>query len=73
MKLAKDCIANNLFVLFNISLTSEIFPNKLKISKILLLFKKDQNCNAQIIDQLCYSQILIKLLRTNPKTKKLNF
>ena len=40
MKLAKDCIANNLFVLFNISLTSEIFPNKLKISKILLLFKK---------------------------------
>ena len=34
MKLAKDCIANNLSVLFNLSFPSGIFPDKLKIAKI---------------------------------------
>ena len=33
MKLAKDCIANN--VLFNLSFSSGISPDKLKIAKIL--------------------------------------
>ena len=38
MKLAKDCIANNLSVLFNLSFSSGIFPDKLKIAKILPVF-----------------------------------
>ena len=38
MKLAKDCIANNLSVLFNLSFSSGIFPDKLKIPKILPVF-----------------------------------
>ena len=40
MKLAKDCIANNLPVLFNLSFSSGIFPDKLKIDKLLPVFKK---------------------------------
>ena len=42
MKLAKDCIANNLSLLFNLSFSSGIFPDKLKIVKILPVFKKGQ-------------------------------
>ena len=34
MKLAKDCTANNLSVHFNLSFSSGIFPDKLKIAKI---------------------------------------
>ena len=40
MKLAKDCTANNLSVLFNLSFSSGIFPDKLKIAKILPVFLK---------------------------------
>ena len=40
MKLTKDCIANNLSVLFNLSFSSGTFPEKLKIAKILSVFKK---------------------------------
>ena len=40
MKLAKDCTANNQSVLFNLSFSSEIFPDKLKMAKILPVFKK---------------------------------
>ena len=40
MKPEKDCIANNLSVLFNLSSSSGIFPDKLKIDKILPVFKK---------------------------------
>ena len=40
MKLAKDCIANNLFVLFIFFVSSGIFPDKLKIAKFLPVFKK---------------------------------
>ena len=40
MKVAKDSIANNLFVLFNLSFSSGISPDKLKIAKILWVFKK---------------------------------
>ena len=40
MKLTKDCVANNLSVLFNLSFSSGTFPEKLKIAKILSVFKK---------------------------------
>ena len=40
MKLVKDCIANNIFVVFNLSFSSGVFSDKLKIAKILPVFKK---------------------------------
>ena len=40
MKLAKDCIANNRSVLLNLSFSPGIFPDKLKIAKILSVFLK---------------------------------
>ena len=38
MELAKNCIANNLPVVFNLYFSSGIFPDKLKIAKILRVF-----------------------------------
>ena len=35
LKLAKECIANNLSILFDLSFSSGVFPDKLKIDKIL--------------------------------------
>ena len=40
MKLAKNCFANNLSVLFNLSFSSGVLPDKLKIAKIFSVFKK---------------------------------
>ena len=39
--LIKDSVANNLSVLFNLSCSSGIFPDKLKIGKILPVFRKE--------------------------------
>ena len=39
--LIKDSVANNLSVLFNLSYSSGIFPDKLKIGKILPVFRKE--------------------------------
>ena len=35
LELAKECIANNLSILFDLSFSSGVFPDKLKIDKIL--------------------------------------
>ena len=43
MKLAKDCIANNLSVLFNLSFSPRVLPDKLKIAKILPVFNKRES------------------------------
>ena len=47
MKLAKEFIANNLFVLFNFPFSQGIFPVKLKIAKILPVFKKGSKLESQ--------------------------
>ena len=43
MKIAKDSIANNLSVLFNLSFSSGVFSGKLKIAKISPVLKKGRN------------------------------
>ena len=40
MKLAKDCTAYNISVLFNVSFSSGVFPDKLKIPKFYQFFQK---------------------------------
>ena len=40
IRLARDCITNNLPVLFNLSFSSGVFSDKLKIAKVLPAFKK---------------------------------
>ena len=71
MKLAKDCIANNLSVLFSLFFSSRVFPDKLKIAKILPVFKKGSKLEysnyrpislhsnlAKIIEKLMHKKII---------------
>ena len=63
MKLTKDCITNNLSVLFDLSFSSGVFPNKLKIAKILPAFKKGSKLECSSYRKILLLSNLDKIIK----------
>ena len=59
-------IARPLSAIFNLSLTTGIFPDQLKVAKVILIYKKDDNeifSNYRPVSVLpCFSKILERLV-----------
>ena len=60
LKLAHEPIAEHLCSIYNLSFTTEIFPDNLKTAKVTTIYKKAQNLNVQTIGPCPCSPILIK-------------
>ena len=49
--------------IFNKAMEDATYPNRMKIAKVLALFKKNPKYVPENIDQLVYYQVWIKSLR----------
>ena len=61
IKIIEPAIIKPLTLLINQVLNTGIFPDELKIAKVIPLFKKDDPTLLKIIDQFLYYQLLPKL------------